>query len=106
VSNKISGYNPSEVLTTTLGNSSNVSPPDKGTAAAAAPSAPPASTADTATFTGPAQTLHKLSSVLASTPVVNAAKVATVKQAVQSGSYTVNAGSVADKLLQFDGELR
>ncbi len=106
MTNKISGYNPSEVLTSTLGNSSNVSAPDKGASATAAPSAPPASTADTATFTGPAQTLQKLSSLIASTPVVNAAKVATIKQTVQSGSYQVNAGSVADKLLQFDGELR
>jgi negative regulator of flagellin synthesis FlgM len=50
--------------------------------------------------------LQKLSSVLASTPVVNSVKVASIKQAVQSGSYAVNAGSVADKLLQFDGELK
>jgi negative regulator of flagellin synthesis FlgM len=37
--------------------------------------------------------------------VVNAAKVATVKRAVQSGTYQIDAGRVAAKLLQFDGEL-
>ncbi len=106
MTNKISGYNPSEVLTSTVGNSPNVPVADKAAAGAAAPSAPQASTADTATFTGSAQTLQKLASRLAATPVVNSGKVATIKQAVQNGSYSVNAGSVADKLLQFDGELK
>ena len=104
--NKISGYNPLEVPTSTVGNSLNVPGPDKAATATATQSAPQASAADTATFTGSAQTLQKLSSVLAATPVVNAAKVATVKQAVQTGSYSIDTGRVADKLLQSDGELK
>ena len=59
MTNKISGYNPSEVLTSTVGNSPNVPVADKAAAGAAAPSAPQASTADTATFTGSAQTLMR-----------------------------------------------
>jgi negative regulator of flagellin synthesis FlgM len=106
VTNKISGYNPSEVLPSTVGNSPNVPAADKGATGAAAASGPQSSTADTATFTGSAQTLQKLSSVLAATPVVNSAKVANIKQAVQNGSYSVNAGSVADKLLHSDSELK
>ncbi len=106
MSNKISGYNPSEVLTSTLGSGPKLPVSDKAAVGAATTSAPQAATADSATFTGPAQTLQKLSSVLASTPVVNSAKVATVKSAVQSGSYTVDTRSVADKLLQFDSELK
>lgn len=106
MSNKISGYTPSEVLTSTVGNSPKVPAQDKAAAGTTTPNAPQAATADTATFTGSAHTLQKLSSVLASTPVVNSVKVASIKQAVQSGSYAVNAGSVADKLLQFDGELK
>jgi flagellar biosynthesis anti-sigma factor FlgM len=43
---------------------------------------------------------------LASTPIVNSAKVASIKQAVGTGSYSVNATSVANKLLQFDSELK
>lgn len=105
MTNKISGYNPSEVLTSTLGSGANGPVTDKAAAGTASTGASPASTADTATFTGSAQTLQKLGSLLASTPVVNPVKVATVKSAVQSGSYTVDTGRVADKLLQFDGEL-
>jgi negative regulator of flagellin synthesis FlgM len=105
VSNKISGYNPSEVLTSTLGSGPKLPVSDKAAVGAASTGAPQAATADTVTLTGSAQTLQKLSSVLASTPVVNSAKVATVKQAVQNGSYSVNTGSVADKLLHFDSEL-
>lgn len=103
---KISGYNPPEVPTSTVGNSPNVPGPDKSAAGTATPTAPQASAADTATFTGSAQTLHKLSSALAATPVVNAAKVATIKQAVQNGSYSIDTGRVADKLLQSDSELQ
>ncbi len=106
MTNKISGYNPLEVPTSTVGNSPNVPGPDKTAAGTATPSAPQVAAADTAKFTGSAQTLQKLSSVLAATPVVNAAKVATVKQAVQTGSYSIDTGRVADKLLQSDGELK
>ncbi len=106
MTNKISGYNPSEVLTSTLGNSPNVPASEKAAAGTTTTAAPQAPTADTATFTGPAQTLQKLSSVLASTPIVNSAKVASIKQAVGTGSYSVNATSVANKLLQFDSELK
>jgi negative regulator of flagellin synthesis FlgM len=106
VTNKISGYNPSEVLPSTVGNSPNVPAADKAATGAAKASAPQSSTADTATFTGSAQTLQKLSGALAATPVVDSTKVASIKQAVQNGSYSVNAGSVASKLLQFDAQLK
>ncbi len=105
MANKITGYSPSEA--TTLAGAGGGQAADKLSVGASTPAAA-ASTAgvDTATFTGPARTLQKLGQVLANTPVVNAGKVSAIKEAVQNGTYRVNAGSVADKLLQYDGELK
>jgi flagellar biosynthesis anti-sigma factor FlgM len=44
--------------------------------------------------------LQKLSDAIAQTPVVDAAKVASIKQALSSGSYAIDASSIADKMLQ------
>jgi negative regulator of flagellin synthesis FlgM len=49
--------------------------------------------------------LQKIGEAVAKAPVVNAAKVASVKQAVQSGNYQIDAGRVATKIVQFDSEL-
>ncbi len=106
MTNKISGYNSSEALAPAQTSSGNSPVADKAQPGTAAPSAPAAPTADQVTLTGSARTLQKLSAALANAPVVDSAKVATIKQAVQNGSYTVNTGSVADKLLQYDSELK
>ena len=100
--NKISGYNATDATAPAKGSSSGVQTADKSqsAAASAAGTVPPA--ADHVTLTGSARILQKLSEAVAGVPVVNAAKVATVKQAVQSGTYKVDAGRVADKLLKFE----
>ena len=84
------------------GSSGGVPAADKNQTAAAGSAATAAPTADHVTLTGSARILQKLSEAVASAPVVNAEKVAAVKQAVQSGSYQVDAGRVADKLLNFE----
>jgi negative regulator of flagellin synthesis FlgM len=106
VPNRISGYKPADTLAPAKGSTSAV-PADKaqGPAAPAAPAATTAS-ADTVTITGPALTLQKLSEAVAKAPVVNTQKVAAVKQSIQNGTYQVDAGSVADKLLQFESGLK
>ncbi len=106
MTNKISGYNSSEALTPAQNPSGNAPVADKAQPSTPAPSAPAAPTADQVTLTGSARTLQKLSAALANAPVVDSAKVATVKQAVQNGTYAVNTGRVADKLLQYDSELK
>ena len=106
MTNKISGYNSSEALTPAQNSSGNAPVAEKPQSSTPAASPPSAPTADQVTFTGSARTLQKLSAALANAPVVDSAKVATVKQAVQNGTYTVNTGRVADKLLQYDSELK
>jgi negative regulator of flagellin synthesis FlgM len=74
-------------------------------AAAAAPKAP-ASTADTVRITGSGLALQKLGEAVARAPVVDAGKVAAVKQAVQGGTYQIDNGRVADKIIQFESGLQ
>jgi negative regulator of flagellin synthesis FlgM len=102
VPDKISGYKATQPLAPIKGN-----PPvaDKGSSDAfAATSA--AKSADQVTLTDSARSLQKVEEAVAKAPVVNAAKVASVKQAVSSGTYQIDAGRVADKLLQFESGLK
>jgi negative regulator of flagellin synthesis FlgM len=109
VSNRISGYKASEPLTPASGSNSGAQAVDKSQSATAGTASNPAaasSTADQVTFTGPALALQKLGEAVANAPVVDTQKVASVKQAVQNGTYQVDAGRVADKLLQFESGLK
>jgi negative regulator of flagellin synthesis FlgM len=106
VTDKISAYSTAEPVAPVKGSNSNGVVTDKpqGEASAAAAAAP--QSADTVTLTNSARSLQKIEEAVAKTPVVNAAKVASVKQAVNSGSYKIDAGRVADKLLQFESGLK
>jgi negative regulator of flagellin synthesis FlgM len=98
---KISGYSTSEPVAPPKGSSTGGVVADKSQSDGAAPSAT-SQTGDHVTLTTSARSLQKLSEAIAQTPAVNAAKVATVKQAVASGSYQVDSTRIADKLLQFE----
>lgn len=106
--NKISGYKATEPLAPIKGQSSNSHVVDKSPGGPAGPAAATASPsgADTVTLTGPALALQKLSAAVANAPVVNSAKVAAVKQAVQSGTYQIDARRVADKIVTFESGLK
>jgi negative regulator of flagellin synthesis FlgM len=103
VPSKIGGSTTSEPLAPPKGSIAGSVAADKGPTDA--PAASP-STADQVTLTTSARSLQKLSDAIAQTPVVDAAKVATIKQALGSGTYTIDASSIADKLIQAESGLK
>jgi negative regulator of flagellin synthesis FlgM len=107
VDTKINGYpaSPTEPLTAPKGPTGNAPGPEKPGVASSGGTSVGAPAADHVTLTDSAVTLQKLSAAVASAPVVNAAKVASVKQAVDSGTYQIDTTSVANKILGFDNGL-
>lgn len=67
-----------------------------------------ASTGDTRSgvqITDGARQLAALEKAIAAVPVVDDARVSAVSRAIDDGSYTVQPGRIADKLLRMDQEL-
>lgn len=60
---------------------------------------------DQVSLTDSARLLQKLGESVADTPVVDSQKVDSIKQAIADGSYQIDAGSIADKLLEIDRDL-
>lgn len=101
---KISGYSTSEPLAPPKGSSTGVAADKTQSDAAAA--APASQTGDHVTLTTSARSLQKLSDAVAQAPVVNSAKVSSIKQALANGSYQIDSASVADKMIQFENGLK
>ena len=102
MTDKISAFSTADPLATLKGSNGKGVVTDKspGEASAASASAPQAG--DTVTLTNSARSLQLIETAVANAPVVNTAKVAALKQSINSGTYKVNAGQVADKILQFE----
>jgi negative regulator of flagellin synthesis FlgM len=105
VPSKISGLPTSEPLAPPKGSNTG------GVAADRTPTDSPAAnstaqTGDHVTLTASGRSLQKLSEAIAQTPVVNAAKVSSIKEAVNSGSYAIDASRIADKMLQAERGLK
>ena len=105
MSDKISGISTAEPVAKPTGSSGNSVVADKSQGDGAA-SIATAQTKDQVTLTDSARSLQKIEEAVAKTPVVNADKVAAVKQAINSGTYTIDAGRIAGKLLQYERGLK
>ncbi len=64
------------------------------------------STADTVSLSDNAVQLGKLDNSVIAAPVVDTKRVEQIKQAIENGTYEVNAEKVADKLTQFESILK
>jgi negative regulator of flagellin synthesis FlgM len=106
VSNKISGYTANEPLAPIKGTNSNGVVADKSQSNSSATATSTSQTGDHVTLTDSARSMQKIEEAVAKTPVVNAAKVDSIKQAVQNGTYQIDSGRVAGKLLQFERGLK
>lgn len=105
--NKISGYSATKAPSPVKGPKGVGSVVDQlSTGTAPASGAAPATSADQLTLTPSARSLQKIEEAIARAPVVDAAKVAATKQAVDAGTYTIDAGRIADKLLSFERGLK
>ena len=60
------------------------------------------STTDTVTLTDTAAQLHKLEAAISNLPIVDAARVEDVKQALSNGKFQIQPQRVAEKLLSFE----
>lgn len=75
------------------------------TDAAAARAQPAAAASNAVHITDQARQLAALEQALNEVPVVNEARVAKIREAIEQGQYTVNAQRIADQLLRSELEL-
>ena len=105
MSDKISGVSTTEPVAKPTGSGGNAVVTDKsqgeGSAAAAT-----AKGGDHVTLTDSARRLQRIEEAVAKTPVVNAGKVAAVKQSIGAGTYKIDPGRIADKLIKYERGLK
>ena len=105
MASKIGGYPTSEPVAPLKGSNTGGVAADKPSTDASAAGAT-AQTGDHVTLTTSARSLQKLSEAIAQAPVVDSSKVASIKQALGSGSYSVDSSRIADKLLKTERGLK
>lgn len=76
--------------------------PTRTQAASRAPAAPLPTASNRVDLTGSVRQLQDLQSAVAATPVVDSDRVATLREAIASGSYRVDPQRIADGLLAQD----
>ena len=57
-------------------------------------------------ITSTARQLNALAQVIRETPDVNVGRVEALQQSIGNGQYQINAGTIADRLLQLEGDMR
>jgi negative regulator of flagellin synthesis FlgM len=74
----------------------------------AAPVAPPAPVqpeADNVYLTGSARSMAALAQAVFDAPEIDAGRVQELQQSIQNGSYRIDAGRIADRLMQLEQDL-
>jgi len=69
------------------------------------PTAPAQPQADNVHLTGSARSMAALAQAVFDAPEVDAGRVQDLQQSIQNGSYRIDAGRIADRLLQLEQEL-
>jgi negative regulator of flagellin synthesis FlgM len=67
--------------------------------------ATPSQATQSVTITDSARQLAALEQAVQAAPVINQPKVAAISKSVEDGTYTVDSGKVADKLMQMEQSL-
>ena len=104
MTDKISGISTAEPVAKPAGSGSNALVTDKSQGEGSA--AATAQTGDHVTLTDSARSLQRIEEAVAKTPVVNAGKVAAVKQAIGAGTYKIDPARIADKLIKYERGLK
>jgi negative regulator of flagellin synthesis FlgM len=63
-------------------------------------------TSDTVTVSSAARNMTSLQQAVNEVPDIDTNRVAAVQQALGSGQYKINAGKIADRMIQLEGDLR
>jgi negative regulator of flagellin synthesis FlgM len=106
VSNKIDGYKSSQPLLNSPTKGAKVAAVDKASGNVRSNEAAEASSADQVTLTQSARSLQAVAAAVADTPVVDTKRVESTKLAISNGTYQVDAGKIADKILQYEKLLK
>jgi negative regulator of flagellin synthesis FlgM len=106
VTDKISAYSTAEPIAPVKGSNGGGVVTAKSQGDASTTNVATSQAGDTVTLTDSARSLQKIEEAVAKAPVVNASKVAAVKQAISSGTYQIDPSRIANKLLQFESGLK
>lgn len=103
MANKIDGQGFRSIDST--GSSRRPSQTESTSQATDAPSGKTAATGDTVSLTSSAQLLQKLEEILAAAPASDAKRIAALKEAIDSGTYEIDAAAIADRLIRMEQDL-
>ncbi len=106
MTSKIDGYKSSQPLISAGAKGAKAASADKSGGATRAAETHESGGADHVTLTQSALNLQKVAAAVANAPVVDTQKVESIKLAINSGTYKVDAGRIADKILQFEKLLK
>ncbi len=106
MTSKIDGYKSSQPILSSGAKGAKAAVSDKSGSAARTGANAETGGADQVTLTQSARSLQQVAAAVANAPVVDTKKVESVKLALNNGTYKVDAGRIADKILQFEKLLK